>query len=131
LNEIRVRGTVYSGKGEGAEFVKLPWVRKQIEEKLGFSPFLGTLNIKLTEAEGTKLKNALRKAKATEIVPAAGFHSGKCFRAFMRDNQECVVVIPEINSCPKDVMELVAPANLREKLQLKDGDNVTVRIVLE
>jgi len=131
LNDIRIRGTVFSGKGEGARFVELSWVRKQIVEKLGFSPYIGTLNLKLTETEAKKLENALRKAKATEIVPAAGFRSGNCFRAFLRDNLKCVVVVPGIDSYPEDVLELVAPASLREELQLKDGDIVMVHIVLE
>ncbi|PIU59668.1 riboflavin kinase, partial [Candidatus Bathyarchaeota archaeon CG07_land_8_20_14_0_80_47_9] len=44
-----IKGKISTGKGEGAQFVKLPWVRKQIIQKLGFTPFPGTLNIRLTE----------------------------------------------------------------------------------
>lgn len=131
MNEIRIRGTVFSGRGEGARFVELPWVRKQIVEKLGFSPYIGTLNLKLAETEAEKLENASRKARATEIVPVAGFHPGRCFRAFVRGNLECAIVIPEIDSYPEDIVELVAPANLRKELQLKDGDIVEVGIALE
>ena len=47
-------GTVFSGEGNGKKFVDLPWVKQQIEEKLGFSPYLGTLNLRLTEKDAEK-----------------------------------------------------------------------------
>ncbi|MEM2419584.1 MAG: DUF120 domain-containing protein, partial [Candidatus Bathyarchaeia archaeon] len=39
---IQVKGKVFSGTGEGSKFVGLKWVKNQIEEKLGFTPFKGT-----------------------------------------------------------------------------------------
>ena len=120
---------VFSGKGEGAKFIKLPWVRKQITEKLGFTPHPGTLNIKLTR-ESLKLRTLLGKTGAIEISPAAGFHRGRCFQAYLINNLKCAVVIPETPDYPRDVIELIAPINLREKLRLRDGDCVEVKILL-
>jgi len=120
---------VFSGKGEGAKFIKLPWVRKQITEKLGFTPHPGTLNIKLTR-ESLKLRTLLERTEAIEISPAEGFHRGRCFKAYLINNLKCAFVIPETPDYPRDVIELVAPINLREKLQLRDGDYVEVKILL-
>jgi len=120
---------VFSGKGEGAKFINLPWVRKQITEKLGFTPHPGTLNIKLTR-ESLKLRTLLGKTGAIEISPAAGFHRGRCFKAYLINNLKCAVVIPETPNYPRDIIELIAPINLREKLQLRDGDYVQVKILL-
>jgi riboflavin kinase len=120
---------VFSGKGEGAKFIKLPWVRKQITEKIGFTPHPGTLNIKLTR-ESLKLRTLLGKTGAIEISPAAGFHRGRCFKAYLINNLKCAVVIPETPNYPRDIIELIAPINLREKLQLRDGDCVEVKILL-
>jgi len=120
---------VFSGKGEGAKFIELPWVRKQITEKLGFTPHPGTLNIKLTR-ESLKLRTLLGKIGAIEISPAAGFHRGRCFKAYLINNLKCAVVIPETPNYPRDIIELIAPINLREKLQLRDGDYVQVKILL-
>jgi len=120
---------VLSGKGEGAKFIKLPWVKKQITEKLGFTPHPGTLNIKLTR-ESLKLRTLLGKTGAIEISPAAGFHRGRCFKAYLINNLKCAVVFPETPDYPRDVIELIAPINLREKLQLRDGDYVEVKILL-
>jgi len=129
LKTVHVKGKVFSGGGEGARFIELPWVRKQIAEKLGFLPYYGTLNVKLTE-DNVNLKRLLKKAKAIEISPAKGFRRGRCFKAYFMDNMECAIVIPEIENYPEGVVEVIAPTNLREKFQLKDGDLVGVKITL-
>lgn len=126
---LSVEGKVFSGGGEGAKFIELPWVREQIIEKLGFSPYPGTLNIKLTE-NSVKLKKLLKKAKPIEISPARGFYHGICFKAHLTDDSECAIVIPEIENYPEGTIEVIAPINLRERLQLKDGDMVTVKVML-
>jgi riboflavin kinase len=129
LKTLDFEGHVFSGKGEGAKFVMLPWVKAQMTEKLGFTPYSGTLNIKLTE-KSVSLKKLLGKAKSMEILPAEGFGCGRLFKAFL-ENLPCAVVVPEIANYPEDVVEVVASVNLREKLQLKDGDAVKIKILLE
>jgi riboflavin kinase len=129
LKSLYVKGKVFSGKGEGAKFLKLKWVKKQIKEKLGFTPHPGTLNIKLSE-EYSDLKNLLKRMKGIEITPTNDFCRGKCFRAYLMDGVECAIVIPEVADYPEDLMEIVAPVNLREKIHLKDGDTIEVKILL-
>jgi|YelNatPaOPRAMG01_1025707.scaffolds.fasta_scaffold59146_2 riboflavin kinase len=128
---VYVKGKIFSGSGEGAHFTALPWVRKQIKEKIGFMPHPGTLNIKLIE-EFVEARKLLENAKALEIMPEPGYCSGKCFKAHIgKQNMSCAIVLPCIENYPRDVLEIVAPSNLREKLKLRDGDEVEVRIVLE
>jgi CTP-dependent riboflavin kinase len=129
LTTSNIKGIVFSGKGEGAKYIKLPWVTRQIKEELGFTPYIGTLNIRLAEADANKLKEALKKANPTEISPSEGFCRGKCFKAFLMGNVECAVVVPEIAKYPENVVEIVAPTNLRERLHAKDGDTVEVTIL--
>ncbi len=124
---VRLKGNVFSGTGEGAKFVELPWVKKQIEEKLGFTPYPGTLNMKLLE-NSVNLKKLLKRAKPIEILPNKGFCRGKCFKAHLANGLDCVIVLPEVISYPDNVIEIIAPVNLREKLQLKDGDIVEVMV---
>lgn len=123
---LRFNGIVFSGDGEGAKFIRLPWVRKQIKEKLGFTPFLGTLNLKIVKGNALE---SLKKAKATEIEPAQGYCRAKCFNAYLAGSVKCAIIRPEIVDYPIDVVEIIAPTNLREKLHLKDRDMVEVEIV--
>jgi len=124
-----IKGEVFSGSGEGTKYVELPWVKEQITTELGFTPYPGTLNIKLAEKD-IILKNLLKKLKSVEILPEEGFCRGRCFKAFFRDIK-CAIVLPEIAEYPKNVVEIVAPVNLREKFCLKDGEMVEVKIVVE
>jgi riboflavin kinase len=129
LKTLCIKGIVFSGKGEGARFIELPWVKKQITEKLGFAPHSGTLNVKLTEDE-VKNRTLLEKAEAIEILPAKGLSRGRCFKANFMDNLKCAVVIPEVPNYPRDIVEVIAPTNLRKKLKLRDGDSVEVKILI-
>jgi riboflavin kinase len=129
LKTFRIKGTVFSGKGEGARFIEFPWVKRQMVEKLGFTPYRGTLNIALTNEEFKK-RALLEKVQAIEILPVKDFSRGRCYKANLMDKLECAIVIPEIPNYPENVIEVVAPTNLREKLQLRDGDSVEVKILM-
>jgi riboflavin kinase len=128
LKKIKLGGKVFSGRGEGEKFLELPWVKRQVKEKLGFIPYHGTLNIMLSE-KSAKRRKLLEKAASMKVCPAEGHCSGKIFEAFV-GMLECAIVIPEVAGYPRDVLEIIAPANLREKLQLADGDKITVTVNL-
>jgi riboflavin kinase len=122
-----LEGKVFTGTGEGAKFVKLQWVQNQIEEKLGFLPYPGTLNIRLA-GESMGRKKALTRTDGLEILPAKAYCGGKLFRAHLAD-VECAMVVPDVADYPRDVVEVIASANLREKLGLADGDSVEVKVM--
>ncbi|MCS7124491.1 MAG: CTP-dependent riboflavin kinase [Candidatus Bathyarchaeota archaeon] len=127
---IRLTGRVFSGTGEGSKFIELSWVRSQIEEKLGFTPFRGTLNLLLDET-GSNIRKALENAKPVPIVPEPGFRPGKCFKASIMGLVDGAVVIPLVEGYPKNVLEVIAPVNLRERFGLKDGDVIEVSVFVE
>jgi riboflavin kinase len=121
-----LRGTVFSGNGEGRKFIDLPWVKQQIEEKLGFTPYSGTLNIRLTK-ESMKQKKLLENAAQLEVYPAKGYCIGKLIKSQI-DSLGCAIIIPEVPNYPSDVLEVIAPWYLRERLNLTDGSEVTVTL---
>jgi CTP-dependent riboflavin kinase len=123
-----LKGTVFSGRGEGAKFISLQWVRKQIREQLGFSPYAGTLNLRLVE-ESRKTKTLLTRAAGLKIVPASGFYPGKLFRARVM-NVECAVIIPQVPGYSKNVIELVSSVSLKDKLDLVDGSTCEVSVTI-
>jgi riboflavin kinase len=124
---LRVTGKIFSGSREGSKFIEIPWVKEQIAHKLGFVPYPGTLNLKL--AEGIANFELLKNAKAIEILPPKGFCRGRCFNACFMGALKCAVVVPEVENYPEDVLEVIAPINLREKFGLKDGDLVYLEIL--
>jgi riboflavin kinase len=128
LKKIKISGTVFSGGGEGKKFLEIPWAKRQIKEKLGFAPYPGTLNIKLSPGN-VKRRNLLEKAHSIKICPAEGYCNGLLINAFI-GTLECAIVLPEVAGYPKDVLEIIAAVNLREALQLEDGNEVTVTVNL-
>jgi riboflavin kinase len=126
--KLVVKGKVFSSNKRGTKFVKLSWVKKQINEKMGFNPYLGTLNLQLTNETDIK---RLRKMNGIKIIPEKGYYEGKCFKALIKGKVEGAVVLPDVPGYPTDVLEVLAPINLRENLGLKDGVEIEVIITLE
>jgi riboflavin kinase len=126
LDSITFEGTLFTGEGNGKKYLGLLWVKQQIEEKLGFTPYLGTLNLKLTKTS-TQRKRFLEKEKAVRICPAEGYCPGFLFRACIKGG-DCAVVLPEVKGYPENVLEIISPLNLRETFNLKDGDELIVSV---
>jgi len=126
LPKIVLLGTVYTGSGNGKKFVCLPWVKKQIEKKLGFSPYPGTLNLRLNK-ENKKKKSLLETFNAIMIEPQIGYCPGILFKALV-GSVKCAIVTPKVPNYPSDVIEIISPVYLRENLNLADGSLVTITV---
>ena len=131
LKEMVLTGEVVSGLGEGAYYVSKPEYKRQFTEKLGFTPFPGTLNVRLRE-RGQRDRILL---DLFEPIMIEGFDNGersfgqvKCYRALLNDTTRCVVVTALRTHYREDILEVIAEPNLRKSLGLKDGDRVTVKI---
>jgi len=128
LKKLTLTGAVFSGCGEGRKFLELPWVKQQIKQKLGFTPYPGTLNVMLSE-ESTQRREFLEKAHSTKISTSDGYCTGALFKALIGTFQ-CAVIVPNAPSYQKALLEVISPHNLREALQLEDGSEVTVTVNL-
>jgi riboflavin kinase len=126
--KIQLTGKVFTGKGEGKQYVERPWVQHEIETKLGFTPYAGTLNLSLTP-ESAKQRKAIEKFADLRVCATHGCCGGILFKAQI-DKMDCGVVIPELEEYPPDVLEVIAYAYLREKLGLRDGDEVAVMVTV-
>jgi len=123
--EIVLKGTVLNGSGKGKHFVTLPWAQRQFKEKLGFTPYPGTLNLGIS---GKSDLNEIKKARGIEIIPEKGYEEGKCFRALVMGKIWGAVVVLDFPEYPSNLLEVMAPMNLREKLGLQDGMEIEVKV---
>jgi riboflavin kinase len=127
---LELEGKVLKGLGEGQYYVNIPGYRKQFEEKLRFSPFPGTLNVKLSESSSA-LRNRLLELPAVQIEGfndgERTFGGGKCYPVNV-GGIEAAVVTPDRTHYPSDLIEIIAPVKLRDTLNLKDGDRVVIQI---
>jgi riboflavin kinase len=126
LPELFIQGTVSSGTGKGKCFMELPWVQSQIEEKIGFTPYPGTLNLLLNKKSADS-KTILENSEGIMILPEAGYYSGLLFKAQVK-TFFCAVVLPVVPNYQKNLLEVIAPNYLRHSLNLVDGSEVTMKV---
>jgi riboflavin kinase len=129
-SETVFEGVLFSGLGEGAYYISQPGYEKQFEEKLGFEPYAGTLNLRVRDEDQEKVR--LLEASPFNLIE--GFTNGnrsfgpaKCFQCEIADKAEGALIFPVRTHYAGDVVELISPQSLRKVLHLKDGDTVKVR----
>jgi riboflavin kinase len=122
-------GKVITGLGEGQYYISLDGYRTQFKEKLGFDPYPGTLNIKLDTQSIEVRKKIIQSIRITGFTDHnRTFGKGSCFMVRISDIQGAVIT-PERTHYPEDIIEIIAPVNLRNYLALKDGHNVHVEVI--
>lgn len=124
---LTLKGRVSSGLGEGKYYMHLSWVRKQIFKIFGFHPYPGTLNLRILDVTSLRL---LDHSKGFQIQPIEGYSMGRCFKALIMDRVWGAVVRPNIQNYPEDLLEVIAPINLRNQLNLRDGDLAEVKVFI-
>jgi riboflavin kinase len=130
---ITLEGTVFTGLGEGAYYISKEHYRKQFIEKLGFDPYPGTLNLKLTTDYDLKTRTELEAYPAIEIQGFKNedrtFGLVKCYPVTI-DNKVKGALISALRShYDSSVVEVIAPVCLRKHLNLKDGNKVKVEVL--
>lgn len=131
MDPLVIIGTVTSGQGIGSKFLSLPWVIQQIDEKLGFHPYHGTLNLRLPKARAEQARRRLQTAKGITITPAPGYFPARCFKMSIRNYIDGAILIPQTPNYPATLLEVIAPLDLRDVLVLADGDEVELTIILD
>lgn len=129
--DLILKGVVFTGLGEGAYYMSQPGYTRQFREKLGFKPYPGTLNLRLIGGYASERRKLERLAPI--IIegfkgPNRSFGPVKCYRASLNDSELCAVVTALRTHYEEDVLEVIAPYRLRDKLKLRDGSTVTLRV---
>lgn len=130
---VTLEGVVFTGLGEGAYYVTQDGYRRQFIEKLGFDPYPGTLNLKLTAEYDMKTRSELDMYPAIEIKgfedQSRTFGHVRCFHALINNKAKGAVVCALRSHYNSSVLEVIAPTYLRGQLKLKDGNKVKVEVL--
>jgi riboflavin kinase len=129
---VTLEGEVFSGLGEGAYYIKQDGYRKQFIEKLGFDPYPGTLNVKLTADYDIKTRQELESYPAIELEgfkdESRSFGPVKCYPALINNKAKGAWIFAFRTHYDSSVMEIIAPQYLRNQLKIEDGQRVKVEV---
>ena len=150
-------GTVSSGLGRAHVFMAQPHYQDQFREILGSKAWPGTLNMEV-DANMLSHYIALRQKAGIDTLDApdedreaaksldvsayeririrgflrdgVSFGGASAFKGTVHHNDksvECAVLIPDLTR-HVDVVEVISTAFLRERLELNDGDRITISL---
>lgn len=128
-----LRGEVITGLGEGRYYMAFSGYRDQFREAFGFDPYPGTLNLRVQPADIP----VRRRLTTLGWVTIHGFTAEN--RTFGEVKAlPCrvgglpgAIVLPGRTHYPEDILEIIAPVNLREALGIDDGDAVDVEVTYD
>jgi riboflavin kinase, archaea type len=125
---ISLRGAVTAGLGQGAHFMSVPWVRDAVRRLLGFTPYPGTLNVRL-DPDMTSEWERMQDGRAIVLAPPSGETCGALLvSVVVAPDVEAAVIVPDVTRHGKNLLELIAPVHIRSRLGLRDDDPVTLEV---
>jgi riboflavin kinase len=131
---VNFEGRVVSGMGEGAYYMSLSGYREQFQEKLGYQPYPGTLNVRLIDKV---FRDARRRIGAYAAVFISGFSDSKrsygwakCYPAHINGGiiKDAAVIVLERTHYDEGTLELIAPVSIKEKAGIRNGDLVKIKL---
>jgi riboflavin kinase len=106
--------------------------RQQYQEKLGFIPYNGTLNVKLKNDVEINLKekfnDKLKIIKGNENLGDVYFLEAEIYTLNKEVSEKGAILFPTKTVHKIDTIEFVAKNRFREKMNLKDNTQVIVSI---
>ena len=124
-DKLTVTGKIVSGEKKGAVFTQLDWVQNQCQEKLGFKPFPGTLNLEIESAKIPHIEALLKRSGLKLVPPDPNFCTAHVYPVNIMGVSGAIVAPAEdVRVHNKNILELIAPACLKEAMDVDDGDEI-------
>lgn len=122
-----LEGIVTPGLGRGAFFMSIDYYKKELKKKLGFGAYPGTLNLKVAKEQIIQLKK-LNPIKIDDHKEKdKTFYGANCYKSKI-SNINGAIIIPD-KTQHKNIIEFIAPVNLKSQLKIKDGDKVKIELM--
>ncbi|WP_407416574.1 DUF120 domain-containing protein [Methanobrevibacter sp.] len=122
---MKVSGEVSSGLGNAAFFLSQDFYVNNFIKNCGFKPYPGTLNVIVPEEYLDQI-NEIKNSCKNIIEPDEDFGAVKYIKAILNDEVDVFIVFPAKTEHTENYLEIIAEKKLRDELNLKDGDIVTL-----
>lgn len=132
---LKVNGKVSSGMKKASMFMQKDTYVKQYDEKLGFTPYFGTLNITLDDNIFLDIKGKLKKhlmiIKGNHELGDVYFLKAKITNLKNKKSNKGAVLFPTKTIYSLNTLEFVSKDKLRENLNVEDGSKVIVELLID
>ena len=129
---LNLKGVVTSGLQKAGKFMQKDTYQRQYQEKLGFIPYNGTLNVKLKNDVEINIKekynDKLKIIKGNKNLGDVYFLEAIICTNDRKISEKGAILFPTKTVHKIDTIEFVAKNRLREKMNLKDNSLVIVSI---
>jgi riboflavin kinase len=129
---LTICGRLFTGLNEGAYYISKAGYRHNLIEKLGFKPYPGTFNLRISKPIDLQARKEL---EMTHGITIDGFRNGyrtygslKCYPALINDKIKGAVIFIQRTHYDSAVVEVIAPVYLRDALKVKDHDLVCLKV---
>ena len=122
---MKIDGTVTTGLGKAAYFLSQDFYVNNFKKNCGFRPYPGTLNVIVPEEYLPQINKVKNECKNI-IKPDEGFGAVKYIKARLKDEVTGAIVFKAKTTHEENYLEFIAKDKLRDKLNLEDGDTVSV-----
>jgi riboflavin kinase len=139
LEVIFIVGEVTEGMHEGGYYVSIKGYYDQFKTKLGFEPYKGTLNLKLSDINIELLREKLKNRNPIIIDgfkdQDRAYGPVRCYdvhisRLDNKNNQRKAAILDIQRTHHKaNIIEILAKPFLRDYYNLKDGDKLIIEII--
>ncbi len=124
---LRLEGKLVPGAGKGRWFVAMEGYARFMAQYLGLRPYAGTLNVRVNPREKEEFL-----ARKVRVRLEGTTHLGKkwgglsAYAVNLNKRVPALLVVPDKTTHPPHIAEIVAVANLRRGLHLRNGSNITL-----
>ncbi len=126
---MMIQGYVTTGRGEGAAFTQLDWVRQQFVDQLGIDPFPGTLNLILDSQPDLESWAELKATAGRAVIPLdPQWCAARCYPVRIGGRLPGAIVLPDVPGYPDAQVEVIAALRVREFLSLRYGGRLALEV---
>ena len=128
-----LKGNLIKGLDKGSYYMKKKGYKKQFQNLLNYTPWPGTLNIKLKSPVTKKISNLKPIIIKGFKEKNRSFGKIKCYPCVLLNTKKVIkthLIRPKRTSHGDDIIEIISPIYLKKHLNIKEGDEVTISLQL-
>ena len=134
---LTFEGVVTDGMGEARHYITLDGYQRQFENRLGYEPYPGTMNVDLLETSGKRQQQSRLSSQSGIDIDSwetdeRTYGGATCYPVTVETNSGATsnahILAPDRTHHDEDQLELIAPVALRDEFGLADGDHVSIHV---